>query len=92
MFEEINEPVQWLGFAPSGRKIGRVIDKGGTARYITLDMTPGIGFRYSEVYDNKNVICDVLCAIALDHERLECIVDAGITKADQIKLGEKQDG
>ncbi len=95
MLEEINEPVQWLGFAPSGRKIGRIVDPGGTARYITLDRTPGIRFRYSEIYDNKNCTCDVLHAITLDYERLRFIDDSLITTAENVNrdhLGGKQNG
>lgn len=84
MFEEVNERIEWLGFAPSGRKIGRIVDKGGTARYVTLDTTFLIKYRYSEVYDNKNCICDVLHAITLDHERLICISDAGAATAQRI--------
>ena len=83
MLEEINEPIQWLGFAPSGRKIGRIVDKGGTARYITLNTIQGIEFRYSELFDNKNETCDVLHAITLDYQRLRCISDSLITAAEK---------
>ena len=85
MMEEVNERIVWLGTAPSGRKIGRIVAPGGTARYVTLNTTPLIKYRYSEVYDNKNCICDVLYAITLDHERLTCIVDAGIATAQKTK-------
>jgi hypothetical protein len=85
MMEEVKEHVEWLGTAPSGRKIGRIVDKGGFARYITLETTPGIKYRYNEVYDNKNVTADILHAIALEYERATCIGDALSATAQKIQ-------
>ncbi len=85
MLEEVPEHIEWLGHAPSGRKIGRVVDNGGFARYITLDTVPGIKYRYTEVLDGKNCVSDVLRALTLEYERAACIVDAGIAKAEKIQ-------
>ncbi len=95
MFEEVPEHIEWLGHAPSGRKIGRVIDEGGFARYITLDTVPGIKYRYAEVLDGKNCVSDVLHALTLEYERATCIADACITGAEKINRdhfgGDKKD-
>ena len=85
MFEEVPEHIEWLGHAPSGRKIGRVVDDGGFARYITLDTVSGIKYRYTEVLDGKNCVSDVLHALTLEYERAICIVDAGIARAEKIQ-------
>ena len=82
--EEINEHIEWIGHAPSGRRIGRVINSGGTAFYVTLNTTPGIKYRYNIVYDNKNNIHDVLHALVLDNERLTCIAYSGTARAEKI--------
>ena len=82
--EEVEERVEWIGYAPSGKRIGRVINAGGTAFYITLDTTSGIKYRYNIVYDNKNNIHDVLHALVLDSERLACIAYSGTASAERI--------
>jgi len=81
--DEVEGWIEWLGYAPSGRRIGRVINPGGTAFYVTLNTTPGIRYRYSVVYDTKDNIHDVLHALVLDNERLTASSYSGTARAEK---------
>ena len=63
-------PIQWIGYSPSGRRLGRIVDKGGFARYVTMDTTPGIGERIEVIFDARHVKEDTLYAMGLEYQRI----------------------
>ena len=73
-----NESIEWIGFSPSGRKIGRIVHPAGTAKYVTMDKTKEEGNRIEVIYDSRHVTEDVLYAITLNFSRLTCILERQI--------------
>ena len=70
-----NESIEWIGYAPSGRKIGRIIHPAGFARYVTFNKTDEIGDRIEVIFDSRHINEDILYAMTLDFQRLACILD-----------------
>ena len=66
-------PIQWIGYSPSGRRLGRIVDKGGFARYVTMDTTPGIEHKIEIIFDARHVNEDILYAMGLEYQRRMCI-------------------
>ncbi len=62
-------PIQWIGYSPSGKKLGRIVDKSGFARYVTMDTTPGIGDRIEVIFDARHIKEDILYAMGLEYQR-----------------------
>ena len=75
---ESNESIEWIGYAPSGKKIGRITAPAGFARYVTFDKTDEIGDRIEVIFDSRHVNEDILYAMTLNFQRLACMVDRRI--------------